>query len=103
MNKAIIIAVIALTSSSCTWVKLDSAAEKVRVAYDGHVANCRELGTVTVSVKHDIAGMERNNLKVRDELETLARNEAATMHADTIKPLADPQHGEQRFGAYACR
>ena len=89
--------------NSCTWVKLDSEAEKIRVVYQGELTSCRDIGAVTVSVKHDIAGVERNALKVRDELETMARNEAVTMHGDTIKPLGEPAHGEQRFGVYVCR
>jgi hypothetical protein len=32
----------------------------------------------------------------------LARNEAAKMHADTIKPLAEPADGSQPWGAYQC-
>jgi hypothetical protein len=32
----------------------------------------------------------------------MARNEAAKMHADTIKPLAEPMDGSQPWGAYQC-
>ncbi|MEW5306358.1 MAG: hypothetical protein WDW36_008827 [Sanguina aurantia] len=39
---------------------------------------------------------------VRDELEVLARNQAAEMHADTIKPLGEPVDGSQPWGAYQC-
>jgi hypothetical protein len=55
-----------------------------------------------VSVKDSIAFYERNNLRVREELETLARNEAPGLQADTIQPLAPPLEGEQRFAAYRC-
>lgn len=105
MKKLILFTIIAsLTTcvTSCTWVKLDSSAENVRVAYSGNVDGCRKLGTVSVSVKHDMVGIERNDIKVRDELETLARNEAVTMKANTIVPLSDPKQGEQRFEAYVC-
>jgi hypothetical protein len=86
----------------CTWVKLDDAAQTVRVAYDGNVAGCRQVGDVGVSVKDKVGFYQRNDLKVRDELESLARNEAATMHADTIKAIDEPHDGEQNFAAYAC-
>jgi len=46
--------------------------------------------------------MDRNGIKVRDELEVMARNEAASLGADTIKPLGDPRDGEQSWGAYHC-
>ena len=92
------------TLSACTWVKLDDAGSKVRVAYNGNlgVAPCKAMGEIGVSVKDRVGFYERKDLKVRDELETLARNEAAGMHADTIKPLDEPHDGEQRFAAYAC-
>jgi len=32
----------------------------------------------------------------------MARNEAAKMHADTVKPLAEPSEGSQPWGAYQC-
>lgn len=88
----------------CTWVKLDDAGSHVRVAYNGNlgIAPCRDLGELSVSVKDRVAFYHRNELKVRDELETLARNEAVSLHADTIKPLDEPHDGEQRFQAYAC-
>jgi len=88
----------------CTWVKLDDAASQVRVAYNGNlgVAPCRDLGEIGVSVKEKVGFYHRNDLKVRDELETLARNEAVGLHADTIKALDEPHDGEQRFAAYAC-
>ena len=87
---------------SCTWVKLDDAASRVRVAYRGDVSGCRSAGEVGVSVKSKVGIYERNELKVRDELETLARNEAVSLHADTIKALDEPHDGEQRFAAYVC-
>jgi hypothetical protein len=88
----------------CTWVKLDDAGSQVRVAYNGNlgVASCRALGEIGVSVKDRVGFYQRNDLKVRDELETLARNEAVGLHADTITPLDEPHDGEQRFAAYAC-
>ena len=55
-----------------------------------------------VSVKESIAFYERNRLRVRDELETLARNEAPGLGADTIQPLGPPIEGEQRFAAWNC-
>jgi len=90
-------------SAGCTWVKPDQAGELVNVVYTPvEVRECRELGSVTVSVKADVAGISRNAVKVRDELESLARNQAATMQADTILPKSDVNDGEQEFLAYRC-
>jgi hypothetical protein len=49
-----------------------------------------------------VGPVDRSGLKVRDELEVMARNEAAGMGADTIKPLGDPRDGVQSWGAYQC-
>jgi hypothetical protein len=98
----IIAAVLASTLGACTWVKLEETGAHVRVAYDGRVDGCRALGEIGVSVKDRVGPYERNTLKVKDELETLARNEAASMQADTIAAKGEPHDGEQRFGAYSC-
>ena len=91
------------TLAACTWVPLAPNAKGIRVVAAGAApANCQKQGEVAVSVKDKVAFYERNNLRVRDELETLARNEAPGIQADTIQPLGDPANGEQRFAAYRC-
>lgn len=103
MRKTLPLLVPALLLSACTWgINLDEAGRNVRTAWNGDVSSCRNLGKVTVSVQDHIGPVNRNDLKVRDELEVLARNEAGKMHADTIKPLADPSDGSQPWGAYDC-
>ncbi len=88
--------------SACTWVPLASSARNVRVVPAGAAPSCEKRGEVAVSVKDKVAFYERNPLRVRDELETLARNEAPGIQADTIQPLGDPADGGQRFAAYRC-
>lgn len=88
--------------AGCTWVKLEDAGSRVRVAYDGRVGGCERVGEVSVSVKGRVGPYNRNDLKVKDELETLARNEAAGMPADTVVAKGEPQEGEQAFDAYRC-
>lgn len=94
----------ALLSGGCTWVHLAPGARAVDVLPLGsQPPGCEKRGDVAVSVKESIAFYERNDLRVRDELETLARNEAPGLGADTIVPMAPPVEGEQRFAAYRCR
>ncbi|MBC7990462.1 MAG: DUF4156 domain-containing protein, partial [Luteimonas sp.] len=57
---------------------------------------------VTVSVKDSVAFYDRNALRVREELETLARNEAPGIGADTVEALGPPANGEQRYAAWRC-
>ena len=87
---------------ACTWVKPTVSAENVRVAYDGNVSGCRDAGMISVSVAAKVAFYHRSELKVRDELETLARNQAAGIPADTIRAIDEPKNGAQNFQAYVC-
>jgi hypothetical protein len=103
MRKTPLLLVPILLLGACTWgITLDDAGKQVRTAWNGDVSQCRDLGKVTVSVADHIGPVDRNDIKVRDELEVMARNEAAKMHADTIKPLGEPTDGEQAWGAYQC-
>jgi hypothetical protein len=102
MRKTLLL-LIPVLLSACSWgITMDPAAKNVRTAWNGDVSGCRELGKVTVSVMDHVGPVDRNNITVRDELEVLARNQAAEMHADTIKPLAEPSSGSQPWGAYQC-
>jgi hypothetical protein len=103
MRLPLIAASLVLTLSGCTWVQMAPEASGVRVIAAGAApAGCEKRGEVSVSVKDSVAFYERNALRVRDELETLARNEAPGIQANTVQPLADPANGEQRFAAYRC-
>lgn len=89
--------------SACTWVKMAPGGAEVRVARAGQdMSVCEKRGEVSVSVKNRLGPYERNDIKVRDELETLARNEAPGLQADTVQPKGEPADGEQRFLAFRC-
>jgi hypothetical protein len=89
--------------SGCSWgIKLDPGGKQVHTAWNDNVSSCKQLGKITVSVMDRVGPVDRNDIKVRDELEVMARNQAATMGADTVKPLAEPSNGAQAWGAYQC-
>ena len=103
MRLPLIAASLVLTLSGCTWVQMAPEASGVRVIAAGAApADCEKRGEVSVSVKDSVAFYERNALRVRDELETLARNEAPGINANTLQQLGDPAEGSQRFAAYRC-
>jgi hypothetical protein len=104
MNKAAFAALFttALLAGACAWVKPTAGGDAVRVAYDGNVSGCRDAGAISVSVTDKVGFYQRSDLKVRDELETLARNQAADIPADTVKPNSEPRDGTQQFEAYVC-
>jgi hypothetical protein len=89
-------------TTACTWVHMAPGADAVRVV-SAAPSGCTERGEVEVSVKDRLGPYERNPRKVRDELETLARNEAPGLSADTVQPLDGPEDGSQRWRAWRCR
>jgi hypothetical protein len=92
-----------LVLPACTWVKMEPGGATVQVAPRGDdLSGCTRRGEVGVSVRDKVALYQRNELKVRDELETMARNEAVGLGADTVQALNEPSAGEQRFAAYRC-
>lgn len=96
-----IVFALTLVATSCTWVHMAPGASAVKVT-SAAPANCEKRGEVTVSVADKIALYRRNDLRVREELETLARNEAPGLGADTVSPLAAPLNGDQQFAAWRC-
>jgi hypothetical protein len=89
---------------ACTWVKIEPEAKQIRVVDAGaDMSRCGSmLSEISVSVRDRVGFVDRNAIKVRDELETLARNQAADGQGDTLKPLSEPMNGEQRFGTWRC-
>lgn len=99
-----VLVALAMLATGCEWVKMEPGAAEVRVLRAGDdVRSCHRLGEIAVSVKDRVGPYERNSVAVRDELETLARNEATTLHADSVQPKAEPSDGEQRWLAFRCR
>jgi hypothetical protein len=104
LRPLLIASLLTLALGACTWVKMEPAAFEVRVARDAEdLAYCERRGELTVSVRDRVGLYERSDLKVRDELETLARNEAPRLNADTVQPISQPTQGDQRFAAFSCR
>lgn len=103
MRILLFLAATSLALSACTFVKMGPGADEVRVIAQGAPpAACEKRGEIDVSVKDRLGPYERDELRVKDELETLARNEAPSVSADTIQPKSDPADGAQRFIAYRC-
>lgn len=89
------------TVTACTFVHMAPGADRVRVV-EAAPQGCERRGEIEVSVTDSVAIYERNRLKVKDELEILARNEAPGIGADTVQPMAPPTDGAQRFVAWRC-
>lgn len=88
---------------ACTWVPLNPAGEQVQVASMEAVSGCKRIGKTTVSTLSKLAGLNRYEKSMGDELNKLARNSAADMGGDTVVPISAIEDGKQVFGVYRCR
>jgi len=102
MKKYFLVLFMALSLNACTWVDLTPAGEKVRVSTAEQVQSCTKKGKTTVSIKAEVAGIDRNHEKVKAELETLARNSAVDLNGDTVVPASEIKNGRQTFDVYRC-
>ena len=89
--------------SACSFVKMAPGGDAVKVAAIGKdLSACEKRGDITVSVKDRLGPYERDVLRVKDELEVLARNEAPGLKADTVQAIAEVSDGAQKWRAYRC-
>ncbi|GAB6196439.1 DUF4156 domain-containing protein [Lysobacter xanthus] len=94
---------LALALGGCTWVPMEKGADAVRVlAMGAATPSCTKLGEIEGDVVDKVALYERNALRVQEELETMARNEAVGLGANTVQPLEAPRDGRQRYTALRC-
>ena len=92
-----------LLAVGCTWVPLTTEGEEVRVVDATEVADCQKLGTTTSKTATRVVIFARTDRKVHEELESLARNEAAEMGGDAILTTGAPREGRQSFEVYRCK
>ena len=101
--RVLLLSSLLLTVTACTWVPIEPAGKATRVLPAGPVpAGCIAKGEVAVTVKSKVGFYNRNPLRVQEELETLARNEAPSAGANAVQAAAAPADGSQRFAAFQC-
>ena len=93
---------LSLMVSACAWVKPTERGANVKVAEPGDISQCRKVGTSTVSVMDNVAGVPRSYRTLTEELSILARNEAANLNGDTVVPAGEIVNGQQTFDVYDC-
>ena len=91
-----------LPLSACTWVPLTDEGSHVQLRSLDQARGCERKSRITVSVKDRIGAIARNEDKVRGELETLARNEAARVGGNAVAAETEPTDGRQVFVVYRC-
>ena len=101
---AIIFAMLTILVSTlgCNWVPLTSEGENVRVLQASAVTDCQKVGKVTSKTSDRVIMFARTDRKVREELESLSRNEAVDLNGDAIVPIGTVTDGRQTFEVYRC-
>ena len=93
---------IPLLTLACNWVPLTIEGENVRVLQADAVADCQKIGNVTSKTSDRIIIFARSDRKIREELESLSRNEAVGLNGDVIVPIGTESGGRQSFDVYRC-
>lgn len=101
--RVLLLSLLTLSATACTWVPIEPVGKTVRVLPAGPVPSaCQAKGEVVVTVKSKVGFYNRNPLRVQEELETLARNEAPSAGANAVQASGQPAEGSQRFLAFQC-
>lgn len=102
MKRIVMLLIACALLQACAWVELTPEAQKVRVLAASEVTGCKKLGTTRVSVKADVAGLDRYPEDVQRDLEAVARNSAVDMQGDTVVAVSAPEDGRQLYEVYRC-
>ncbi|HLX53826.1 MAG TPA: DUF4156 domain-containing protein [Aquella sp.] len=88
--------------TACSFVSLDPQARDVNVAENTNsVKNCKSLGNTTVSLWSKAETFQSQST-VEGQLDTLARNQAATMGGNTVTPHSAINNGQRTYSVYNC-
>jgi len=102
MKKIVVVVCVGFILSSCTWVRVTSQGEGVRLVQSARaVESCKKIGKVNTKVVSEVV-FNRDAEKVAGELADLARNEAATLRGDTIVPTSEIIDGRRSYDVYQC-
>lgn len=89
-------------AGACAWVELERG-ESVRVGTPAQVERCEKLGASHGKTAVNIGPFSRRQAKIEQELEFLARNEAAEMGGDTVVPQGPASaEGRRSYDVYRC-
>ena len=87
---------------ACSFVKLNPQAQTVTVIPSNTMLNnCKYLGSTNASLWSK-ADTFQSQAKVESQLDTLARNEAATMGGNTVMPTSVINNGQRAYSVYNC-
>ncbi len=91
-----------LAGAGCTWVPLEEGADSVAVLQPAEVERCEQLARTRATTARRVLFFPRRADKMREELASVARNEAQRSGGDAVAPLGEMEDGVQEFGIYRC-
>lgn len=88
----------------CTWVtpSPEAVGKHMAVVDGADVANCKLISKADLSVPDKLGTLQRVPEDMQNDLQTLAKNQAASAGGDTVAPLSNQVGGKQSWGFYAC-
>jgi hypothetical protein len=87
----------------CTWVPLTDGGGNVRILQANETTDCQKISTVNAKTADRVGIFARTDRKMREELESLARNEAAEAGGNAVAPTGTMTNGRQSFVVYRCQ
>ena len=88
--------------SACSFVSLDPQAKDVMVSSsDNELGKCKSLGTTNVSLWSKADSFQSQET-VEEQLDTLARNQAAKMGGNAVTPDSVVNNGQRTYRVYNC-
>lgn len=103
LHRAMLLGLLFAVTVGCTWVDISPAGKEVMLVKPANVSNCRYIGVTTSTVKGAIGNLNRPEHKVTEELQTMARNQAAVMGGDSIIAKNETRtQSTQAFDVYKC-
>jgi hypothetical protein len=103
ITSVVIMCAITVPTLGCTWVPLTDEGGNVRILQANAAADCQKISTVSSKTADRVVIFARSDRKVREELESLARNEAADAGGNAIVPIGAMTNGRQSFAVYRCQ
>lgn len=95
--------VLLLSLTACTWVDMSPEGKQVMLVKPANVTSCRHLGVTTSTVKGSIGNLNRPEHKVTEELQAMAKNQAAVMGGDSIIAKNETRtQSSMAFDVYKC-
>jgi len=105
MKKVIYMILPALFLTACSWVKVSSEGEGVKVltAAQAQNQNCERLGQTNTQTMDKVLFYTRSNRAQKEEIEKLAKNEAANMGGNGVVAEGEIVDGRQTYVIYKCQ